>query len=96
MTVLGIDACIQVCIKPWIRLSRVYARQKGFVMEEKKYQTDCKCDRTKHIKGVVCDVRNCAYHNGECECCAGSISVGPCDADCSAGTACATFKPKAY
>ena len=65
-------------------------------MEEKKYQTDCKCDYTKHIKGVMCDVQNCTYHNGKNECCAGSISVGPHSADTSSGTACVTFKPKAY
>ena len=48
----------------------------------------------KHIKGIVCDVRNCAYHNGKSECYAGSICVGPCEADCSANTVCATFKPR--
>jgi len=65
-------------------------------MEEKKYQTDCKCDTSKHIKGILCDVKNCAYHNGKSECCAGCISVGPSSAESSSGTACVTFKPRAY
>ncbi len=65
-------------------------------MEEKKYENDCKCDRSKHIKGVVCDVRGCAYHSGKSECCAGTISVGTCSADCSSETLCATFKPREY
>ena len=55
-----------------------------------------KCDTAKHVKGVVCDVRNCAYHNGKHECYAGCISVGPCEADCSAETVCATFKPREF
>ena len=63
-------------------------------MEEKKFQNDCKCDTKKYIKGIVCDVKNCAYHNGESNCYAGSICVGPHDAKCSANTACATFKPR--
>ena len=67
-----------------------------YKMEEKKYQTDCKCDTSKAIKGVMCDVQNCAYHNGKSECCAGCISVGPSSAESSSGTACVTFKPKAY
>ena len=65
-------------------------------MEEKMYQTDSKCDTAKHIKGIMCDVKNCAYHNGKSECCAGCISVGPSSADSSSATACVTFKPRAY
>ena len=65
-------------------------------MEEKKYETECKCDLSKRIKGIMCDVKNCAYHNGMSECYAGCISVGPSDAKSSSGTACVTFKPKAY
>ena len=53
---------------------------------------DKKC--CNHIKGVTCDVKNCAYHEGQNNCCAGCISVGPREADCSANTNCATFKPK--
>ena len=63
-------------------------------MEEKKIQNDSKCDSSKHIKGIVCDVKNCVYHAGQNNCYAGCISVGPREADCSANTNCATFKPK--
>ncbi|MBR7116244.1 MAG: DUF1540 domain-containing protein [Clostridia bacterium] len=59
-----------------------------------KQKNECTPDMAKHIKGIVCDVRNCAYHNGKSECYAGSICVGPCEADCSANTVCATFKPR--
>lgn len=65
-------------------------------MEEKKYQTDSKCDTSKHIKGILCDVKNCVHHNGKSECCAGCISVGPMSAECASETICATFKPRAY
>ena len=65
-------------------------------MEEKKYQTECGGERHKHIKGINCNVCSCVYHNGEHECYAGEICVGPCDAKCSANTVCATFKPKEY
>lgn len=65
-------------------------------MNEKKYETESKCESGKALKGVSCDVKNCAYHSGVCECHAGCISVGPSEAKSSSGTACATFKPKAY
>ncbi len=65
-------------------------------MEEKKYQCETKCDTSKPIKGVMCDVKNCAYHSGKSECCAGCISVGPSSAETSSGTACATFKAREY
>ena len=65
-------------------------------MEEKKMQNDCKCDASKHIKGIVCDVKNCVYHGNKTDCYAGEICVGPSDAKCSANTVCATFKPKEY
>ena len=63
---------------------------------ENKQQNNCKCDESKRIKGIVCDVKNCAYHNGNNECYAGCICVGPCDATCSANTTCATFKPREF
>ncbi len=50
-----------------------------------------KCD--KHIKGINCSVKNCAYHDGECYCNAESIHVGPTSAESSTDTVCATFKP---
>ena len=63
---------------------------------EKKYENDCKCDMSKHIDGIKCDVKNCVYHNGKNECCAGCISVGPHSASSSTDTACVTFKAKEY
>ena len=63
-------------------------------MENKNQKTDACCDMNKQIKGIVCDVKNCAYHTMQNSCCAGTIAVGPKDATCSANTNCATFKPK--
>ncbi len=65
-------------------------------MEEKKYETKTGCERHKRIKGINCNVENCVYNEGKCECYAGEISVGPSNATCSGNTVCATFKPKAY
>ena len=74
---------------------RDYATERK-VMEEKKYETDCKSEKKNCISGVMCEVKNCVYHDEKNACYAGRISVGPREADCSAGTACATFKPKQY
>ena len=60
-------------------------------------QNECKsgaCAQGKHNKGVSCDVKNCAYHDGECYCCADTISVGPSFATSCTDTVCATFKSK--
>lgn len=67
-------------------------------MEEKKYENECcsKKEAKKLIKGIDCDVKSCAYHDGTSDCFAGKISIGPKDAKCSSGTACATFKPREY
>ena len=65
-------------------------------MEDRKYATECGKERNKRIKGVLCDVQNCVYHNGRTECYAEEISIGPHSAECSANTVCATFKPKEY
>ena len=48
----------------------------------------------KHIKGIVCDVRNCAYHDGDSYCTAEKIAVGPSYACSCTDTVCATFKQK--
>lgn len=48
----------------------------------------------KHIKGVVCDVKGCAYHDGDSRCTASRISIGPGFAKTSGETVCATFLPK--
>lgn len=51
----------------------------------------CGC---KHIKGINCSVKECAYHDGECYCTAEQINVGPSNAHSSSETICATFKPE--
>lgn len=48
----------------------------------------------QHIRGIVCDVRNCAYHDGDSYCTANRIRVGPLSANRSGETACATFRPR--
>ncbi len=47
-----------------------------------------------HIKGVVCDVKNCAHHDGVNYCTAEKIAVGPSFATSCTDTVCATFKQK--
>ena len=47
----------------------------------------------KPLKGVVCDVVNCVYHDGDCNCTATQIEVGPMHAVSCTDTVCATFKP---
>ena len=51
-------------------------------------------DLPQHIRGIVCDVKNCAYHDGDSFCTANRIKVGPSFANSSGQTACATFKPR--
>ena len=77
-----------------ILASERLAEKRKQQMEEMKQKRECKHEGTKAIKGVLCDVKNCAYNDGSNECYAGCISVGPCEANCSANTSCATFKPK--
>ena len=48
----------------------------------------------KHIEGIVCDVKNCEYHDCETHCTAKQILVGPSNASNSGETACTTFKPR--
>ena len=71
-------------------------KKEGFKMEDKKLYNECKCDASKHIKGIKCNVQNCYYHDMETCCTANEISVGPRNADTSGDTLCATFKPKEY
>ena len=47
-----------------------------------------------HIRGIVCDVHNCAYHDGDNYCTADRIAVGPSFATSCADTVCASFKPR--
>lgn len=49
---------------------------------------------SKPNKGIVCDVKNCVYHEGGNCCMAEQIAVGPSYAVSSSETVCATFKPK--
>lgn len=62
-------------------------------MEEKKINSCCKSSH-KHIEGIVCDVKNCEYHDCETHCTAKQILVGPSNASSSGDTACTTFKPR--
>ena len=62
-------------------------------MMEDKRCTSGKCE--KHIEGIKCDVKNCAYHSGDCYCTAKQVAVGPGHAETSADTICSTFKQKA-
>ena len=63
-------------------------------MDKCKQKNETTTDASKLVKGIVCDVKSCAYHKNESSCYAGCVSVGPCDASCSANTVCATFKPR--
>ncbi len=48
----------------------------------------------KRNKGIICDVRNCMYHDGVGRCMAEQIAVGPTYATSASDTVCATFRPK--
>jgi len=48
----------------------------------------------KRNDNIVCNVKNCFYHDGECNCLAERIAVGPNYASSCTDTVCATFKPK--
>lgn len=48
----------------------------------------------KHIKGIVCNVENCVYHDCHNCCTATEIAVGPKQAETSSETLCVTFRPK--
>lgn len=63
-------------------------------MNETKNNQNCCYDKHKHIEGIVCDVKNCEYHDCETHCTAKQILVGPSSAENSSETACATFKPR--
>ena len=48
----------------------------------------------KHIKGLVCSVKNCVYHDSEGYCTACSVHIGPGYASACPDTVCATFKAR--
>ncbi len=57
----------------------------------KDYCKDC------HINlGIHCDAKHCVFNNGECNCTAEKISVGPSDATTSSETVCSTFQQKEF
>lgn len=55
---------------------------------------DEKKPKNHKIKGINCDVKNCVYHDGECNCTADRVAVGPTYASSCSDTVCATFRPK--
>ena len=69
-----------------------HSAERGKRMDETNMNPEGK--RYRHLKGVVCDVKNCSYHDGDSFCTASRISVGPGFAKTSGETVCATFKPK--
>ena len=48
----------------------------------------------KHIKGIICSVKNCMYHDTEGYCTANEGHGGPGYADSCTDTACATFSKR--
>ena len=62
-------------------------------MSDKEYR-EFEKNTCKHIKGVNCDVKNCAYHDGDSYCTADKIAVGPSYACTCTDTVCATFKSR--
>ena len=69
---------------------RIYDGYTGFNDRE----GETKAKSPKHIKGIVCDVKNCAYHDGDNYCTADKVAVGPSYATNCTDTVCATFKQK--
>ena len=48
----------------------------------------------EHIKDINCEVKNCSYNEEERYCTASKVNIGPCCANSTPETVCATFKPK--
>ena len=63
-------------------------------MEKTERKSGCCSSKSEHIKGIVCDVKNCEYHDCDTHCTAKQIMVGPTHAENSSQTACTTFKPR--
>ncbi|MBQ7160362.1 MAG: DUF1540 domain-containing protein [Clostridia bacterium] len=59
------------------------------------FENSKKHSEGKPIKGIACNVGNCAYNDGECHCTAQKVSVGPSYAKSCTDTVCATFIPEA-
>ena len=62
-------------------------------MEHKSGNCKSGCDG-KAIKGIVCGVKSCAYHDGTSFCTANEIRIGPSYAVSSTQTVCATYRPR--
>jgi len=62
-------------------------------MRDSKMENVPGCSSCRHLKGVVCEVTGCAYHDGVSYCTAKQIAVGPHSASSAGETLCATFKP---
>lgn len=52
-----------------------------------------KCDH-EIVSGIKCEVKNCTYHDESHNCHAGSIKVGPTEAETTTDTICETFEAK--
>ena len=63
-------------------------------MYEMEKKSNCCKSSHDHIVGILCDVKNCQYHDCETHCTAKQIIVGPSKAENSGDTACTTFKPR--
>lgn len=50
----------------------------------------------QHINGISCDVKSCAYHDGDSFCTAGKVSIGPSFAKKSGQTSCATYRQRYF
>ena len=57
---------------------------------------DHACNCKDIIRGIKCDVTNCAYHTAGDQCGAGQIKVGKSSTQCQcdSDTKCATFEAK--
>ena len=69
-----------------------YTAYAGYRREETNKMTNGKTK--KHLAGVMCDAKQCAYHDGESNCSAPRISIGPGYASRAGETVCATFRKK--
>lgn len=46
----------------------------------------------QHIEGIKCDVKSCAFHDGDSYCCANGVAIGPSYAKLTTETVCATYR----
>ena len=48
----------------------------------------------RHINGITCDVKNCAFHDGDNYCTASRVTIVSIVSRSSESTRCATFEPR--